>query len=150
MAIISDYITSDLIVDIVADTSVDVIDALVGALDTAGKLRDRDLFFDAILEREDAVTTAIGSGIAIPHAKLSEYDDFFIVIGIIRDGVEWNALDGKPVTIAFMVGGPDDKQARYLQMLSEITMLAKDETRREKMLTLSPEEIAALITEQGA
>jgi len=71
-----------------------------------------------MLEREKIVSTGIGMGVAIPHAKLTSVEDFFIAIGILSKGVQWNALDGGPVRLIFMIGGPDDKQTAYLQILS--------------------------------
>jgi nitrogen PTS system EIIA component len=126
------------------------IEALVEALDSAGKLQGREKkeFFHAILGREKIVSTGIGMGVAIPHAKLSSYDDFFIGIGILQNGVDWNALDGAPVRIVFLVGGPDDKQTQYLQILSSLTMAVKDEMRRKKMLQLSSAEDVVQLFEE--
>lgn len=97
------------------------------------------------MEREEIVSTGIGMGVAIPHAKLHDYDDFFICIGILSKGVDWHAMDGALVRLIFMIGGPDDKQTEYLQILSRLTVALKDEERRKKMLTLnSPDAIIEL------
>ncbi len=96
---------------------------------------DADVFMKAILERERIVSTGIGMGVAIPHAKLHEFDDFFIAIAILKQGVDWDAIDGAPVRLIFMIGGPDDKQTEYLQILSRLTQVIRDEDRRKKMLT---------------
>ncbi|MBT3394183.1 MAG: PTS sugar transporter subunit IIA [Waddliaceae bacterium] len=148
MVKISDYITKDLIVVLDVATRKETIDALVDTLDAAGKLEDKKAFSDAIHVREDSVSTAVGRGIAIPHAKLQEYGSFFIAIGIIKEGVDWHALDGKDVTIVFMVGGPDDKQADYLQILSKITFAVKDKKIRKAMMEESPEDIINLFAAQ--
>lgn len=85
-------------------------------------------------------------GVAIPHAKLPGYDDFFISIGILQKGVDWHALDGAPVRLIFMIGGPDDKQTEYLRILSSLTYTLKNEELRKKILTLnSPEAIMELL-----
>lgn len=118
----------------------DALQALVDLLDGAGKLHDRDSFYAAIMEREKIVSTGIGMGVAIPHAKLFSYDDFFIAIGVLQRGVDWNALDNTPVRLIFMIGGPDDKQTEYLQILSNLTGAIKDEERRKKILTLNSKE----------
>ncbi len=62
------------------------------------------------MEREKIVSTGIGMGVAIPTPKLNSVEDFFIAIAVLTHGVEWNALDGGPVRLIFMIGGPDDKQ----------------------------------------
>jgi PTS system nitrogen regulatory IIA component len=109
-------------------------------------LEDTDVFYHAIIDRERIVSTGIGMGVAIPHAKLPSFDDFFIAIGILQKGIEWEALDGALVRLIFMIGGPDDKQTEYLQILSRLTFALKDEQRRKKLLTLhSPEDIVELL-----
>lgn len=113
---------------------------LVAVLASAGKLKDEQAFYKAIIEREKLVSTGIGMGVAIPHAKLPDYHSFFIAIGIHEQGLDWDALDALPVRLIFMVGGPDDRQAEYLQILSRLTLAIKEESRRKKLLQLRSEE----------
>lgn len=83
--------------------------------------------------------------VAVPHAKLAGYETFFIAIGIHQKGIPWDSIDGVPVRLVFMIGGPDDKQTEYLQLLSHLTLAIKDEERRKKILQLNkPEDIIAL------
>lgn len=125
-----------------ATTRNDAIQELVDLLHANGTIANKEHFYQAIVEREKIVTTGIGMGVAIPHAKLPQFDDFFIAIGILKQGVDWGAIDGTPVRLIFLIGGPDDKQTEYLQILSELTLALKDEERRKKLLTLdSPEAI---------
>lgn len=143
--LISKYLSPKTITFLHAEKREEALKELVTLLDQAHKLDDADVFYDAIIERENLVTTGIGMGVALPHAKLSGYDTFFIAIGIHSKGLEWNALDGVPVRLVFMIGGPDDKQTEYLQLLSHLTLAIKDEERRKKMLQLShPKDIMAL------
>jgi len=117
-----------------------VLHSLVDLLEREKQLKDKEAFYKAILERERVVSTGIGMGIAIPHAKLPGYDTFFIAIAIHRKGVAWDAIDGMAVRIIFMIGGPDDRQTEYLQILSRLTLAIKDEERRKKMLQLNTRE----------
>lgn len=137
MSKIAKYLDSRLVVFLNVGNRDEVLDALVDALDKAEKLKNREAFRQAIFDREQVVSTGIGMGVAIPHAKMSDYDDFFIAIGTLQTGVDWHALDGAPVRLVFMIGGPDDKQTEYLQILSFLTTGLKDEERRKKMLTLN-------------
>lgn len=142
---VSKYLDPQLICFLDADTQEKAIKILVEKMASSGKLHDKEAFFKAIIDREKIVTTGIGMGVAIPHAKLPEYDDFFIAIGILSNGIEWGALDGWPVRLIVMIGGPDDKQTEYLQILSNLTMAIKDEERRKKILTShDPKEIIKL------
>lgn len=139
---ISKYIASELIAFLSAENRDEVIHQLVDVLDRTGKLIDKEEFFSSIMEREKIVTTGIGMGVAIPHAKLPKYNDFFMAIGILSKGIDWGALDGTPVRLVFIIGGPDDKQTEYLQILSGLTMALKDEDRRKKLLLSdSPQEV---------
>lgn len=143
--LISKYLNPKLVKYLNVDGRDEALQALVDLLETEGKLLNKEAFYQAILERERIVSTGIGMGVAVPHAKLSGYSTFFIAIGIHQKGIPWDALDGVPIRLVFMIGGPDDKQTEYLQLLSRLTLAIKDEERRKKMLQLSkPEDIIAL------
>jgi len=143
--LISKYLDSRLVLFLDVDERDAALHKLVDSLDQIGKLKDKRAFFDAILDREQIISTGIGMGVAVPHAKLPGYETFFIAIGIHRKGISWDYLDGVPVRLIFMIGGPDDKQTEYLQLLSRLTLAIKDEEKRKKMLQLSsPEDIIAL------
>lgn len=145
---ISNYLDARLITFINVDTRDEALDTLVNMVSQAGVIEDKEAFYDAIIDREKIVSTGIGMGVAIPHAKLPSFDHFFIAIGILQKGIDWSALDHAPVRIIFLIGGPDDKQTEYLQILSSLTVMLKDEQRRKKMLTLnSKEAILALFEE---
>lgn len=134
---ISKYLDPDCVVFLDKSNRDDVLHALVDQLESCGKLKNKEAFFEAIMDREKIVSTGIGMGVAIPHAKLPDYDDFFIIIAILQKGVDWHALDETPVRLIFMIGGPDDKQTEYLQILSSLTIALKDAERRKKLLTLN-------------
>lgn len=112
----------------------EAIDQLVQALVKKGRLKQATPFHTAVLAREALITTGIGNGVAIPHAKIPELHRFFLAIGIDKRGIDWHALDGTPVRLIFLIGGPDDRHSEYLQLLSLITQLVKDESKRKKLL----------------
>ena len=142
---ISKYLDRKLITRLDVDDRDGALRVLVEKLDQAGKLKDKEHFYNAIVEREKIVSTGIGVGIAVPHAKLSGYETFFIAIGVHSKGIPWEAIDNIPVRIVFMIAGPDDKQTEYLQLLSRLTLAIKDEERRKKILQFtSPDDIIAL------
>ncbi len=145
MVKITRYLDRNHILILKSESRDDVLQKLVELLKEQGKLSDASSFYTAILDREKIVSTGIGMGVAIPHAKLPNFNEFFIAIAILQKGVDWHALDDTPVRIVFLIGGPDDKQTEYLQILSGITMAIKDEARRKKMLnSASPAEIMDL------
>lgn len=132
---ISHYMNAKMVAFLDANTRDEALSILVSKIFDAGKLiGNKETFYNAIIEREKIVSTGIGMGVAIPHAKLPGYDNFFIAVGISQKPIEWNALDHAPVRLIFMIGGPDDKQTEYLQILSSLTQVIKDEERRKKIL----------------
>ncbi len=112
-------------------TSEDTIKSLVKRANELGKLSDAKLFERGVFEREAILSTGIGLGIAIPHAKLKGVDDFFIVVGINKDGLEWDSIDSEPVKAVFLIGAPEGEQKRYLRILSKLILLAKNKVRRD-------------------
>lgn len=131
---IAKYLNKSLVSFFTANTRDHAIEQLVELAHKLEHIPDKENFVQAILEREEIVTTGIGMGVAIPHAKLDCFDTFFIAIGILNEGVDWNALDNAPVRLILMIGGPDDKQTEYLQILSGLTTALKDEERRKLLL----------------
>ncbi len=98
------------------------------------RLPEGERFSKAIFDREKIVSTGIGMGVAIPHAKLTAYNNFFIAVAVLKSGIDWNALDGAPVRLIFLIGGPDDKQTEYLQILSTLTSVVRDEELRKNLI----------------
>lgn len=135
---ISGYLEPSLIEFLDVSTRNETIDTLIDSLDEAGKLPDRDAFRKAIFDREELVSTGIGMGVAVPHAKLKGFKDFFIAVGIQqKKGIDWNAIDKGPVRLIFLIGGPDDRQSEYLKMLSQLTVAIKDQNLRKELMNAS-------------
>jgi len=133
---IADYLDEDLICFLNASTQQEALTGLINQLAAQGKLQDKEAFYQAIVEREKIISTGIGIGVAIPHAKLSGYSDFFVAIGIQKKGgIDWQSIDGVPVKLIFMIGGPDDRQTEYLNILSMITAAIKDEGVRKRLMS---------------
>jgi PTS system nitrogen regulatory IIA component len=135
---ISDYLDASLVSFLEVSTRNEAIDTLIDLLNKASKLPDCDNFRRAIFEREELVSTGIGMGIAIPHAKNREFKDFFIAIGIQqKKGIEWDAIDKVPVRFVFLIGGPDHRQPEYLKILSQLTVAIKDQNVRKQLMCAS-------------
>ncbi len=148
MSKISKYINPDMVTFLNVNSRNQAVQSLVDLANNYGKILDKQNFYDAIIDRERIVSTGIGMAVAIPHAKLPGYDDFFITVGILSEGIDWNTIDGSSVRIIFMIGGPDDKQTEYLQILSGITAAVKNEDRRKQIINASsPEGVVELLNE---
>ncbi len=143
---ISNYLDESLVLFLDVPSRDAALAQLILSLKESSRLKNVEQFHQAILDREKIVSTGVGLGVAIPHAKLKGYSDFFIAIGILKHrGLDWNALDGCDVRLIFLIGGPDNKQTEYLKILSHVTMAIKNEERRKKMLKAThPQEVIAL------
>lgn len=100
-------------------------------------IHDFNSLSDAIFNREKILSTGIGFGIAIPHAKIEQVDDFVISIGIHRSGVDYESLDDKPVHIIVMIAGPSGRQKDYLSLLSRVLLVLKNKETRKHILECS-------------
>ena len=133
---LSSYLQPELISFFSVENREEAIESLVDLAFRQKKVSHKDQFLQAIIDREEIVSTSIGMGIAIPHAKFPEMEDFFILIGIQKEkGIEWDALDKAPVRLIFMIGGPDHKQTEYLHLLSQLTTALKNEPLRKKLIS---------------
>jgi PTS system nitrogen regulatory IIA component len=110
---------------------------------------DKKLIFDAVMKREKVISTGIGIGIALPHAKLAGLEEFQITIGIVNhDGIDWQSIDELPVKLIILICGPDDKHKEYLKLLSELTKKIKQENFRQSLfLAKSREEVVKIFQE---
>lgn len=118
-----------------------VIQHLVDLAFKAGWVKNKDIFYQAVIDREKIVSTGIGLGVAIPHAKVPSESDFFIAIGIHKDsGIEWKSLDKAPVQLVFLVGGPGNQHKTYLKILSHLTHLIKQSSLKEDLLKATTQE----------
>ncbi|MDN3507572.1 MAG: PTS sugar transporter subunit IIA, partial [Simkaniaceae bacterium] len=132
---IENYLDPKHIIFLKAKTRDEAIASLVDVAHSTGKLKNREAFEKAVLQREEIVSTGVGVGVAIPHAKMPSIDDFFIIIGIQHSkGLDWDSLDGAVVKLIFLIGGPPDRQTDYLQILSNITSRIKHTPFRNALL----------------
>ena len=135
------YLNIDTVTFLSSKTRNDTIEELIELLFKAKKIKDKKIFYKKILEREKIVSTGIGMGIAIPHAKSNNFEDFFIALGIQKKcKINWQSIDKSPVRIVFMIGGPENKQSEYLQILSRLTTAIKNESVRNNLLKASSKE----------
>lgn len=97
-------------------------------------LYNKDTFYEKILEREELLSTGMGFETAFPHSKNDSVIDFFITIGISQSGVDWQAIDEKPVKIIFLIGGLIEEQEKYLKILAAISKVVGKEENRNLLL----------------
>ena len=110
-----------------------VITELVDLLDASGALTDRNIALDAVLTRERIQSTGMGAGIAIPHGKCNAVKEVVMAIGIAREPIEFESIDGQPVNILFLLVSPTDQTGPHIQALAGICRLMPNEQFRHKL-----------------
>jgi len=110
-----------------------VITELVDLLDANGLLLDRNTALEAVLVREQTKSTGIGSGIAIPHGKCKAVKELVIAIGITDEPIDFQSVDGKPVTIVILLVSPADQTGPHIQALARISRLMLDEQFKQSL-----------------
>ena len=110
-----------------------VIKELVDVLDAGKLLLDKDTALKAVLNREQVRSTGIGSGIAIPHGKCNAVKELVISMGIAAQPIDFDSVDGKPVSIVILLLSPLDQTGPHIQALARISRLMLDESFRNKL-----------------
>lgn len=101
----------------------DAIDILVGLMEQGGRLNDKAGYKEGILARESLGSTAVGEGIAIPHAKVAAVKEPGLAAITIPDGVDYEAFDGSAANLIFMIAAPDGEADTHLEALSKLSTL---------------------------
>lgn len=108
-------------------TKSEALDQIINLMVKSGKIRDREAYRKQVYAREEESTTGIGEGIAIPHGKCDAVIKPGLAAMVIRDGVDFDSLDGKPVTLMFLIAAPNTKDNVHLDVLSKLSVLMMDE-----------------------
>lgn len=131
-----------------AKTKEDLLRELVGVAAGAGGLTATEDVLRAVREREAVLSTGIGHGVAIPHGKSPAVSELRMAAGRAAAPVEFDALDGQPVTLFFLLVGPESAAGPHIKALSRISRLVrKDEVRAQLAAASSPEEFLHALQE---
>lgn len=150
MVMIKDLLQLDLVLDRIASTDKrGVIREFAEMLRSRDRIRDESELVRVLLERESLGSTGIGDGVAIPHAKLHQLREMIVAFGRSDQGVEYDAMDARPVHLFFLLVTPDDRPGEHLRALARISRILKNPALREQ-LRQAPgrEDILKLIHEE--
>lgn len=122
---------------------------LIDLLDQSGKLNNKELYKESVLNREKQSTTGIGDGVAIPHGQSEGVQTAGLSAMVVKEGLDFKSLDGKPTYLFFMIGAPKDSGGAHLQALAQLSTLLMDEDFRNSLIhASSKEEFLKLIDEK--
>jgi len=129
-------------------TKEQIINELLDILAKAEKITDREAAYNAVMDREQKMSTGMKHGIAIPHGKSSTIRDLVAAIGISEKPVDFDSLDHEPCRIFIMTLSPVEKTGPHLQFLAEISLLFKSAEKRQEILNAhSAEAILKVLAE---
>ena len=124
----------------------EALDQVVELMVKSGKINDQEAYRRQVYAREEESTTGIGEGIAIPHGKCDAVTRPGLAAMVVKNGVDFDSLDGEPVTLIFLIAAPDTKDNVHLDVLSKLSVLMMDEEFSESLRNAgSVEEFLAII-----
>jgi mannitol/fructose-specific phosphotransferase system IIA component (Ntr-type) len=130
---LADYLAAARVVDLASRSKDAALMEIVETLSSAPEVSDRERLLAAVLEREKIVSTGIGLGVAVPHAKIPEVSEFVVAYGRSKDGIDFGSIDDRPVHHVVLIVGPPDRQQRYLQFLATVTLKLKQPELRKAL-----------------
>lgn len=147
---ITDLLTKNAIkLNVKAKDKEDAINKAVGLMEKQGVISDREKYVNAIWKREKEGTTGVGQGIAIPHGRCDAVSKPALIALTIPDGVEFEALDGEPVKLLFLIAASMDKSSEHIDILSKLSAMLMNENFTSDLLKAkSREEFIKVIDQE--
>lgn len=108
-------------------TKQEALDQVIDLMVLSGRINDREAYRKQVYAREEESTTGIGEGIAIPHGKCGAVSRPGLAAMVVKDGVDFDSLDGEPVSLIFLIAAPDTEDNVHLDVLSKLSVLMMDE-----------------------
>ncbi|MCZ7593402.1 MAG: PTS sugar transporter subunit IIA [Kiritimatiellae bacterium] len=129
-----------IILNLAATSKEALIEELVDVLVQTGRVKDRKVALKAVLERERKMSTGLQNGIAIPHGKTDTVESLVAALGIKREGIDFESLDGQPCQIFLMTLSPASRTGPHIQFLADISRTLHDAAIRQQVLDATSEE----------
>jgi len=144
---LSKFCSEDLITfNLKADNKEDVIRELVELASKSNLVKDGEQLLQDIKDREELVTTGVGYGVAFPHAKTRATKGIVICFGRSEKGIDFDAMDHKPVNLFFLIAAPEDAIGAHLNVMARLSYIMRSEENRSKIMEVtSPGELLQMI-----
>lgn len=138
----------NIIFELNAATKSDVIDELITALSNSKQVKNIKKLKEAVLEREEVLSTAIGKGLAIPHCRTDAVDGIVMAFGKAKVPIDFGSLDNKPVVLIFLLASNENMNVEHLKLLRQISSIAgSDELLSRIGISKDSEDIYNILTE---
>lgn len=120
--------------DLKSSSKEDIIKEMIDRLVVSGKIKDREAALEAVLTREEKMSTGMENGIAIPHGKTDSVDNLITAVALKKEGVDFDSMDRQVSTIFIMTISPQSRSGPHIQFLAEVSKLLKEPEAREMLL----------------
>jgi PTS system nitrogen regulatory IIA component len=120
--------------DLKSSSKKDIIKEMIDRLVVSGKIKNREAALEAVLTREEKMSTGMENGIAIPHGKTDSVDQLITAVALKKEGVDFDSMDGQVSTIFIMTISPQSRSGPHIQFLAEVSKLLKEPEAREMLL----------------
>ena len=130
-----------ILTDFNSDDKENVINELIDLYKESDKVNDIEKVRTAILDREKIMSTGVGKGFAIPHGKTNAVTDVIAAFGKTTRDIDYDALDGNPVHLVFLLVGRDDMVSKHIKLLSRISRLMNKDEFRERLVNSNSKEV---------
>ena len=146
---ICDYLRDDrILLNLQAKTKAEALDEMLGLLKDADEINDLDQFAADVQHRESLASTGVGEGVAFPHARSDAVDKLFVVLGRSEAGLDFDAIDGKPVHLILLMGAPNADLGVYLKVLAHTSLMMRRESVRSALgAATSAEEVLRVLSQ---
>lgn len=116
-----------------AQDKAEVLDKMVSSLENKVSNAELDKIREAVFEREKIMSTGVGKGLAIPHGKASGIEQTYAAFAILKEPVDYEAIDDQPVNMIFLLVGPQSSNSLHIKMLSRISRLMNNSDFRDRL-----------------
>ena len=137
-----------ILTDFKSDKKDNVINELIDLLKGDEKVLDLEEVRKCVFDREKIMSTGVGKGFAIPHGKTNSVTDIIAVFGKSKRPIEYDALDGEPVNLIFLMVGKDTLVSKHIKLLSRISRLMNNDEFREKLVKAESKEYILKVFEE--
>jgi fructose PTS system EIIBC or EIIC component len=120
--------------DLKGNTKEEIIKELVELAGNSELVKNKEELLKSVLDREKLVTTGVGYNVAFPHAKTKSVRGVVIAFGRKGEGIDFEAMDRKPVNLFFLIAAPEDAIGAHLNVMAKLSFLMKNEKNRQKLL----------------
>jgi fructose-specific phosphotransferase system IIA component len=129
----------------------ELLEELVDLVGNSSVVKDKSEVLRAVREREEVLSTGIGNGVAIPHGKSASTSELVLAAGVVPGGVDFEALDGRPVSLFFLLVGPESAAGQHVKALSRISRLLRRDSFRDRLMDASSaDEFYGILSEAEA